>query len=47
MIADLQISHFQQVKKNLDRHYIRVVGLWFVWLQRWADSNVTLAFQDA
>ena len=38
--------------KNLIRHYILVI-VWLVawllggWLQRWADSNITVAFEDA
>ena len=34
------------LKINLDRSpfHIRVVGCW---LQRWADSDITLAFEDA
>ena len=38
-ILELEVCH---------RLYIPVVGLLFGWLlQRWADTNVTLAFEDA
>ena len=32
---------------NLDRFYICVLGQLVSWLQRWADTSVTLAFGDA
>ena len=32
-------------EKNLDSLYIRVDGP--CWLQRWADSNITMGFEDA
>ena len=33
--------------KNLERLYIRVLSRLIGWLQRWADTNLTLAFEDA